>query len=188
MFESITLSDIGQKSNNDLYLWYWYVFMYSLSQLLVPSFSSQTSIVSIKSNIKSIFPCKSTGKQSWTCCKVDQGQPRISIWINFVGPDSLMLYTKFEGHWPIGFREDGFWRVFTIYGDGSHLGHMTRTVWTNFHSNNPRILYMKFGFNGPSSFAAEDVCKYINLSYLGVLDKGQTMTFTSVFIWIYVLS
>ena len=37
-----------------------------------------------------------------------------------------MLYTKFEGHQPAGFREKtskGF-----LYGHGGHLGHMTRTV------------------------------------------------------------
>ena len=42
-----------------------------------------------------------------------------------------MLYTKFEGHRPSVFGED-LWRVFTIHGHGSHLGHMTKTVWTNF--------------------------------------------------------
>ena len=39
MFESINLSDLGQRSNNDLDLWYSYVFMNSLSQLSVPTFS-----------------------------------------------------------------------------------------------------------------------------------------------------
>ena len=47
-FESINLSDLGQRSNNDLDLWYSYAFMYSFSQLHVPTFSS---IVSIKSSI-----------------------------------------------------------------------------------------------------------------------------------------
>ena len=32
MFESINPSDLGQRSNNDLDLWYAYVFMYWLSQ------------------------------------------------------------------------------------------------------------------------------------------------------------
>ena len=35
-----------------------------------------------------------------------------------------MLHTKFCGNWTIGSGED-FLRVFTIYGPGGHLGHMT---------------------------------------------------------------
>ena len=37
-----------------------------------------------------------------------------------------MLHTKPQGHWPFGSGED-FWRVFTIYGCGGHLGHVTQT-------------------------------------------------------------
>ena len=33
-----------------------------------------------------------------------------------------MLHTKPQGHWLFGFGEKDFWRVFTIYGRGSHLG------------------------------------------------------------------
>ena len=41
-------------------------------------------------------------------------------------------------------------RVLTIYGCGSHLGHVTRTMWTNFHSSSLRSLHMWFmnGFRG----------------------------------------
>ena len=35
MFERIYLSDLGQRSNNDLDLWCSYAFMYWVSQLLV---------------------------------------------------------------------------------------------------------------------------------------------------------
>ena len=35
-----------------------------------------------------------------------------------------MLHTKFRGNRPAGFRED-LKRVFTIYGHGRHLGHVT---------------------------------------------------------------
>ena len=38
-----------------------------------------------------------------------------------------MLHTKFQGHRPFGSGED-FFKVFTIYGLGGHLGHVTRTV------------------------------------------------------------
>ena len=36
-----------------------------------------------------------------------------------------MLHTKFCGNWSTGSREEGFRTVFTIYGNGSHLGHVT---------------------------------------------------------------
>ena len=36
-----------------------------------------------------------------------------------------MLHTKFHGNQPAGSGEEGFRRVFTIYGCGGHLGHVT---------------------------------------------------------------
>ena len=42
-----------------------------------------------------------------------------------------MLHTKFRGNRPSGSRED-FWRVFTIYGHSSHLGHVTWTCEQTF--------------------------------------------------------
>ena len=38
-----------------------------------------------------------------------------------------MLHTKFQGHWSIGSRREDFFKVFTIYGHGGHLGHVTKT-------------------------------------------------------------
>ena len=35
-----------------------------------------------------------------------------------------MLHTKFRGNRPAGSGED-FLRIFTIYGHGGHLGHVT---------------------------------------------------------------
>ena len=42
-----------------------------------------------------------------------------------------MLHTKFRGNRPAGSGED-FLRVFTIYGRGGHLGHVTQMLQTNF--------------------------------------------------------
>ena len=42
-----------------------------------------------------------------------------------------MLHTKFGGNRPADAGED-FRRVFTIYGHGGHLGHVTSII-TNFH-------------------------------------------------------
>ena len=79
------------------------------------------------------------------------------IYINFEEPQSLMLHTKFQNHWPSGSGEEDFLMVFSIYSHGGHLGHVTLTIYINFLSPFPRMLYMKFGFDWPSGFRGEDV-------------------------------
>ena len=37
-----------------------------------------------------------------------------------------MLHTKFRENPPAGSGEEYFLRVFTIYGQGGHLGHVTQ--------------------------------------------------------------
>ena len=39
-----------------------------------------------------------------------------------------MMNTKFPGHRLFGSTEEDFFTVFTIYGHGGHLGHVTKTV------------------------------------------------------------
>ena len=70
-----------------------------------------------------------------------------------------MLHTKFRGNRPAGSGEEDFLRfkVFTIYGHGGHLGHVTWTIYTNFRSPFPRRLHIKFGFDWPSGFRGEEV-------------------------------
>ena len=63
-----------------------------------------------------------------------------------------MLHTNFQGHRPFGYAEEDFLKVFTIYGHGGHLGHVTWTVCTYFHSPIPRRLHMKFDFDWPHGF------------------------------------
>ena len=43
-----------------------------------------------------------------------------------------MLHTKFRGNWPASSGEEDFLRVFTIYGRGGHLGHMTSIMSSDF--------------------------------------------------------
>ena len=79
-----------------------------------------------------------------------------------------MLHTKFQKHRPSGSgEEDFFLKVFAIYSHGGHLGHVTMTIYTNFHSLFLRMLHKKFGFDWPSGFREEDVSilwSYIHVS------------------------
>ena len=43
-----------------------------------------------------------------------------------------MLHTKSQGHWPSGSGGEDFLMVFTIYGRGGHLGHVTKIFCVNF--------------------------------------------------------
>ena len=49
-----------------------------------------------------------------------------------------MLHTKFRGNRPAGFGKKDFLSCFTIYGRGSHLGHVTSIMSSDFIS-----LYLK---------------------------------------------
>ena len=66
-----------------------------------------------------------------------------------------MLHTKFRENRPAGSGEDFYW-VFTIYGLGGHLGHVTHMPRTNFRSPYPSRLQIKFDFDWASGFG-EDV-------------------------------
>ena len=44
-----------------------------------------------------------------------------------------MLHTKFRGNRPTSSRDEDFIRVFTIYGHGGHLGHVTSIMSSDFH-------------------------------------------------------
>ena len=63
-----------------------------------------------------------------------------------------MLHTKFRENRPAGSGEEDFLRVFTIYGRGGHLGHVTRIMLTNFHFLVPESFHTKFSLEWPSSF------------------------------------
>ena len=55
-----------------------------------------------------------------------------------------MLHTKSQGNRPIGSGKD-FLRVFTIYGHGGHLGHLTSIMSSKFHILVPESFHTKFG-------------------------------------------
>ena len=62
-----------------------------------------------------------------------------------------MLHTKFCENWPASSGED-LLVVFTIYGRGGHLGHVTWILQSNFRSTCPWLLHIKFHFDWPSNF------------------------------------
>ena len=39
-----------------------------------------------------------------------------------------MLHIKFRGNRPVGSGEEDFLKVFTIYGHGGYLGHVTSII------------------------------------------------------------
>ena len=72
----------------------------------------------------------------------------------------MMFHAKFQDHRTIFlFLRIRFLKVFTIYGHGGQLGHVTQTIGINFCPPSQRTLHIKFGFHWPSSFREEDVSK-----------------------------
>ena len=61
-----------------------------------------------------------------------------------------MIHTEFRENRPAGSGEV-FLRVFTIYGRGGHLGHVTQMPRTT-RSPYLRRLHIKFGFDRASGF------------------------------------
>ena len=55
-----------------------------------------------------------------------------------------MIHTKFSGNRSEGFGEEDFWRIFTIYGPGGHLGHVTSIMFIDFHFIVPESLHTIF--------------------------------------------
>ena len=63
-----------------------------------------------------------------------------------------MLHTKFRNNRPVGSGEDEFRRVFTIYGRGGHLSHVTSIMSSDFHFLVPESFHTNFGSDRHSSF------------------------------------
>ena len=60
--------------------------------------------------------------------------------------------SKMRGNQPAGSGEEDFLRVFTIYGRGGHLGHVTSIMSSDFHFLVPESFRKKFGSDRYSSF------------------------------------
>ena len=68
-----------------------------------------------------------------------------------------MLHTKFHGNRPTSSGKEDFRVVFTIYGRGGHLGHVTWISRSNLKCHYPRRLHIKFQLDRPSGFREEDL-------------------------------
>ena len=63
-----------------------------------------------------------------------------------------MLHTKLRENRPAGSGEEDFLKFFTIYGRGSHLGHVTSSMSSDFHYLVPESFHKKSGLDRLSSF------------------------------------
>ena len=139
------MSALDQKTNNDHDLLFSQIFIYPLRQLKFPIFRPKPSKLSVKPYVLAF-------SHSRLCRKIGRHQPLVIIWAFLVVLGYPMLPTKFQGHWSIGSGEEDFLKVFTIYGHGGHIGHVTLTVCIYFHFLSPRRLYRKFGYIWSSGF------------------------------------
>ena len=89
-----------------------------------------------------------------------QGQLRDIIYIDVEELEYIMLYAKYHDYRTLGedYRRRCL-KVFTIYGHCGHIGHVTWTIYINFHPPFPRRLHMIFYFHWPGGFREEDVLK-----------------------------
>ena len=63
-----------------------------------------------------------------------------------------MLHTKFRRNWPAGSRAEDFQSVFTIYGHGGHLGHVTSIMSSDFHFLVLKSFHTKFDSDQHGTF------------------------------------
>ena len=85
-----------------------------------------------------------------------------------------MQQTKFHGNRPVGSGEEEFRRVFTIYGRGGHLGHVTSIISSDFHFLVPESFHTKFGSDRQCSLRKSS----LNFCMYTTLGQGQEMTLT----------
>ena len=112
---------------------------------LITIFWPKHSKLSMKSNLLAF-------SHIWPCHKKGQRQPKVIKWTILVELEYLMLYSMFQDHQSISSREEVFFLIFSMYGHGSHLGHVTQLIYINFHSHSPICYHMDFGSKSPNYF------------------------------------
>ena len=109
-----------------------------------------------KWHFKSFPPFKCIGDLCWSCRKIGEGHYMVMIYMHIVVLKSSILHAKFRWNR----STSSFWRDFTIYGHGGHLGHVTWIIY--IHIDNT-ILHIKYGFEWPSGFRGEDVLNIMEI-------------------------
>ena len=69
-----------------------------------------------------------------------------------MGPEILMLHTKFHGNPPTGCGDDDFLSFYHKYGHDSHLGDVTLLICINVHFLAPISSHMNFDFKWLHTF------------------------------------
>ena len=91
-----------------------------------------------------------------------------------------LLHIKCQGNQSTGSREE-ICKVFTVNRHGSHVGHVTWTIWTNFFPLSPRPLYIKLCDNWPCDFW--DVWNCNTMRALGQRSNNDhNLLFSQIFI------
>ena len=86
-----------------------------------------------------------------------------------------MLNTKFQGHRFIGSGEENFFEVFTIYGQGSHVGHVAQFICIKFSF----LFSLKLSYDIWFQIALLFMRKTsFNFEIWMTFDQGQRMTLT----------
>ena len=94
-----------------------------------------------------------------------------------------MQHTKFCGNLPAGSGEEDFLRVFTIYGHGGHLGHVTSITSSDFHFLVPESFHTKFGSDRHSSFL-ENPVQILYVHHLGPRSRNSLdLQYSLIFIY-----
>ena len=88
-----------------------------------------------------------------------------------------MLNIKFRGNQPARSREEIFLRVFTIYGPGGQLGHVTSIMPSDFHFLVPESFHKKIVQIGAV------VSEKIRFEFLYVHDLGPNSSSFVPFHW-----
>ena len=123
------------------------------------------------------FPLKHLRDQVWPCHKLGQGQPRVIIYITFVGFKSFCFLPSFKVIW-LMVLEKNIFKGFLPYGHAGHLGHVTRTDYINFCSCEALMFYIKSDSNLALWFLRRCL-KFDGHSILVTLGQGHWMTLTS---------
>ena len=136
-----------------IFFFFFFFFFLNINILSICPFPA---IFALQIIFNKFSPIKCMGDLCWPCRKIGQGHPRVMIYTNFVELDCLMLHAKFQNHRPSRSGEEDL-KVCANYSHGGHLGHVTLSIFINFHCPFLTMLHIKYGFDWPSGFWAEDV-------------------------------